>query len=361
MDRCNLFCKIKKRLLGELLLAGSFVKKEEIERAIEKQKRNNRLIGELLVELGALSNEELNLVLKFQEDLSNPHRALRFATGLRKRLGELLIEAGRLTEKDLQEALELQRRTNRRLGEILTEKGFLNEKELKALLLFQKTQERDIPEKIKLGELLVSLGIITREQLNEALNIQTLHPEKRIGEILVDLGYATEKDIQKCLTLQQKLATIALSTILVFSNIFYINDLSASDVPAPSTSGKVQIVAEVKSFVKLNLIKQTGALVISEGDIASKTKDLKDATTFEIKTNSRGVLIIFEGFGDGIVDEVEIYGFGETVKIGSGGGMVYIKQPARIMQFNLSYRFRLNENAKPGTYAWPYSLSVSAY
>jgi hypothetical protein len=52
----------------------------------------------------------------------------------------------------------------------------------------------------KLGEVLVRYGHITREQLNEALEIQQL----KIGEILLYGGYVTERQIQEALSVQKR-------------------------------------------------------------------------------------------------------------------------------------------------------------
>lgn len=359
---CELFCMIKKRLLGDLLLTGSFISKQDLEIALSKQKETNKLIGELLVEIGAISKEELNLVLQFQEDLSNPERAIKFAVGLRKKLGELLLEAGKITETQLNEALKIQNETNQKIGEILISKGFITEKELKAVLLFQKTQEeKEIPKKLKLGELLVNLGIITNEQLEQALKVQSLYPEKRLGEILIELGFAKDEDIKRGLTLQQKLARIALSTLITFSSTFFVNEVVAKEVSPPSTKGKIQIIAEVKSFAKINLTKQINEFVITENTLSRKILEINNATSLDLKTNTNSIFVVFEGFGDGVIEEVEIYGFGEAVKIGPNGGMVFIKNPAKLMHFDLSYKFKINENARIGTYVWPYTISVTTY
>lgn len=58
---------------------------------MKHKKKTNKLIGELLIDLGALSTEELNIVLQFQEDLSNPKEAIKFACGLRKKIGRASI------------------------------------------------------------------------------------------------------------------------------------------------------------------------------------------------------------------------------------------------------------------------------
>ena len=43
------------------------------------------------------------------------------------RLGELLISAGMLTEKQLEEGIALQKDTGKRLGTVLLENGFITE------------------------------------------------------------------------------------------------------------------------------------------------------------------------------------------------------------------------------------------
>lgn len=47
-----------------------------------------------------------------------------------KRLGDLLISAGLITEEDLQRALELQKTSKKRLGSVLTESGIITEQQL---------------------------------------------------------------------------------------------------------------------------------------------------------------------------------------------------------------------------------------
>jgi len=53
----------------------------------------------------------------------------------------------------------------------------------------------------KIGEILVELGHIHQEQVDEALELQRLRP-KRLGEILMDLGYCEEEKVLEALSLQ---------------------------------------------------------------------------------------------------------------------------------------------------------------
>lgn len=358
-NSCNLFCRFKRQLIGDLLLSGKFIDKESLEKALKEQKKTNKLLGELLVELGALSIDELNIVLKFQEELSNPKKAIKFAGGLRKRLGELLLDVAKITEAQLNEALSVQKSTGKKLGEILIEKGFIKERELKAALLFQKAQEEKYAtEKIKLGELLVNLNIITPEQLDHALKIQEANPEKKLGEILIQLGYAKREEVEKGLLLQEKLATIALSTLLLFATNFFIDEVYAKEGLLESQKARVQITVEVKSFVRFNLIKDVKELIITRSNINSGYVELPDATLLAISTNTKSLFIIFEGYGNGIIEEVEVYGLGDPVKIGPNGGMVLIRDVPRSVQYNLSYKIKISKEAMEGAYVWPYAISV---
>lgn len=60
--------------------------------------------------------------------------------------------------------------------------------------------------KAKFGELIVKAGIITAEQLEEALRQQSDgSPWRTLGEILVGMHTCTEEDIERILEVQGKL------------------------------------------------------------------------------------------------------------------------------------------------------------
>ncbi len=69
-------------------------------------------------------------------------------------------------------------------------------------------------EKKLLGEMLVEEGLITKEQLKDALDSQkkTGH---FLGRILVDLGYVDEKDLKRVLSIQSGIEIIDLKNIVI--------------------------------------------------------------------------------------------------------------------------------------------------
>jgi len=52
-----------KRPLGRILLDGSFIGPEALDAALEEQMRTNKLLGDILVDFGALNRAELESVL----------------------------------------------------------------------------------------------------------------------------------------------------------------------------------------------------------------------------------------------------------------------------------------------------------
>lgn len=112
------------------------------------------------------------------------------------KIGELLVREGLLTEEQLDEAIAAQkvRKTYTPLGEVCVELQFFSRMDLVKIL--RKYQNR-----IRLGELLTNLGLVTEEQMQEALS-QQQRESKKIGEILIERGFITETALISALSLQ---------------------------------------------------------------------------------------------------------------------------------------------------------------
>ena len=55
---------------------------------------------------------------------------------------------------------------------------------------------------LRLGELLITEGLLTREQLDRALELQKQSPNELLGSIVVKLGFVSEKDMTVTLSKQ---------------------------------------------------------------------------------------------------------------------------------------------------------------
>lgn len=142
-------------------------------------------------------------------------------------LGQILLQRGHILEEHIQAALRVQRGSGLRMGDVLVKIGACSRQQVADALQYQASMRRarsslaaarkDEPIRIKpkesrglglrlvgevlLGEILVERGVITRRQLEKALEVQKL-TGKRIGEALVEMGATTPETIDHALRVQ---------------------------------------------------------------------------------------------------------------------------------------------------------------
>ena len=115
-------------------------------------KRNKIAFGEYLLYEGKIDAYELELALYFQEQ--------KHIT-----VGVLAVQEGFLDDRQLCVVLDYQRLKGKGLfGEMAVELGFLSKGDVDTLLEMQKKSH------IRIGEVLILLGAVTREEMEEALN-----------------------------------------------------------------------------------------------------------------------------------------------------------------------------------------------
>jgi predicted transcriptional regulator len=60
-----------------------------------------------------------------------------------------------------------------------------------------------MPEKVPIGQVLMESGMITIDDLSEAIEIQK-SSSQRLGEILIGMGSITEEELQMALEFQEE-------------------------------------------------------------------------------------------------------------------------------------------------------------
>lgn len=126
-----------------------------------------------------------------------------------KPLGEVLSQQGLVTETDLVDALSTQKKLrSRRVGEIIAEKAELPQVVVEqaidnAIKSGKKPQAR-------VGDILTEAGLVTKQQVEEALRDQTTGKRKRIGLILIEKGLITEDQLLEALARKFGLKVIDL-------------------------------------------------------------------------------------------------------------------------------------------------------
>lgn len=238
------------RHIGRILLDGKFVSQKKLDSALEEQKRTKELLGQVLVRMGVIKAQDMNMPLVVQKHLGTLSDAVKIAAGERQLLGELLVKSGQITSKQLSTAIAEQQRSGDKLGEVFKRLGMLNQNQLNALLDFQLQQECASDSPLRLGELLVATGHITHEQLEDALKQQTITHHK-LGQVLVETGQVTPRRLKSAIRMQKMLINAVLAAIFAMgittpSNAESLRDATAQTIMqnALNESGEFHCLSE---------------------------------------------------------------------------------------------------------------------
>jgi len=145
-------------MLGQILLRGGHILEEHIHQALKVQRSTGQALGEILVKIGACSKGQISEALTQQARLrrvrrtsyQDPRRVLENVeargTGLKivgeVMLGELLIQRGVITRRQLERALEVQKKEGTRIGEALVKIGATTMEQIEQALRIQGRDRR---------------------------------------------------------------------------------------------------------------------------------------------------------------------------------------------------------------------------
>ncbi|MGA3115357.1 MAG: ATPase, T2SS/T4P/T4SS family [Syntrophobacteraceae bacterium] len=149
-----------------------------------------------------------------------PYRTIFFTfSGVRcrnavRRVGETLQDNGYVTNYRLDEALRTQEELRRRrIGE-----GVAQSEDDPREAIEKTTQEdlekSNIPRYVRVGDILVEAGLLTREQIEKAFETQAKGKKLKIGELLISKGLITEDILLQVLATKFRLRFINLETII---------------------------------------------------------------------------------------------------------------------------------------------------
>jgi type II secretory ATPase GspE/PulE/Tfp pilus assembly ATPase PilB-like protein len=167
--------------------------------------------GVYMENTGATTGDKAEFSKPAQTDgvVSIPERKTEF--------GKVLAQQGYITAVQLHEVRNIQRgkRGGERMpiGELCVELGYLSRNALKVVL--ERYQKR-----ILLGDLFLNMGIISIDQLHEALTEQKI-TRKKLGQVLIDKGFIDRVHLNEALSTQLGIPMITPDQNLVNSALFY--------------------------------------------------------------------------------------------------------------------------------------------
>ncbi|MGC9053697.1 MAG: hypothetical protein ACP5KS_07410, partial [Candidatus Hydrogenedens sp.] len=120
--------------IAEGLVKGEYITQEELDRVREREKISGVPWHKQLIQMGKVTFSVIEDVLRYEwhsRDTQEKHKSL----------GMALLDDGVITKGQLEEALRVQRRTNRLLGNILLELGYVTREDICKTLAKQHNLE----------------------------------------------------------------------------------------------------------------------------------------------------------------------------------------------------------------------------
>jgi hypothetical protein len=127
---------LQSRLIGALFVERGLVSESQIRVALELQQETGQQLGQIVVERFGVSRKELASVVAEQWAKLGGSAGPEDNASWR-RLGEIFVERGFVSQEELERALERQRQTGERLGEALVAQGVISKFELAGALAEQ--------------------------------------------------------------------------------------------------------------------------------------------------------------------------------------------------------------------------------
>lgn len=202
----------------------------------------------------------------------------------------------------------------------------------------------------KLGEILVAQGKLTSEQLAVALERQKTSG-RRLGEELIKAGYVQRAVVSRALRIQRRMVFGALST-LAATTISPHGD-------AATLRSQVAVSAFVPAQAVAELVQQPSEITITDADIARGYVEIAAASQLKVSCNNPAGYIIDFFSRLPIFTGVRVSSTDGSADLGADGGAIIERgHHGHNVPLNLSYRFHLSAQVRPGTYAWPLALNV---
>ncbi|MDF1763659.1 MAG: hypothetical protein P1U57_09635 [Oleibacter sp.] len=193
------------------------------------------------------------------------------------------------------------------------------------------TKQREIQQKSRLGTLLVHKGLISRQQLNQALDIQA-SSQLRLGEILVSHGWISEHDLKHALRKQSTYRMVAAVGAFMLGPI---QPFIASAHATPLTLEK-----SVEHRGGLQAMNDLAMSHVSAQGIADNLNYLVGATNGEgpkgelgettFMTTLQSLFPAMQFLSDYTISDVEYFDDGKPAMNINDDGSISLKLPKRI-------------------------------
>ncbi len=176
--------------LGKILVDSRLISRTTLDRALEMQAASGLKLGEILEQMNVIWIEDVVEALEVQKG-NKP--------SMSPKLGDILLDAKVINLTTLERALKKQGETGKHLGDVMVDMGVVTPGEVSQALKAQKSVPPRMPKKF--GEILVEADLISRATLMKALERQK-ESGKLLGDILEEMGVVTHEEVVEALAVQ---------------------------------------------------------------------------------------------------------------------------------------------------------------
>ncbi|MFN8576442.1 MAG: C39 family peptidase [Candidatus Sericytochromatia bacterium] len=119
--------------IGQVLKKIGFINQKQVNNILEEQKISKKLFGNIMLEKEIISEKLFEDIVKASSGNEKSLRNLK-----NRRIGELLVDLRYINQNQINECLSEQNKSNKKIGEIALQKGFLIKKQLEKVVNIQK-------------------------------------------------------------------------------------------------------------------------------------------------------------------------------------------------------------------------------
>ena len=219
----------------------------------------------------------------------------------KRQVGKILSDAGVISDSSIKEALNIQQKLrSRKVGEIIAETANLKQENIEKTLQ-DSMNKGDIPRNARVGDILVSAGLVTREQVELALANQKEGKGKKIGTLLIELGFISEEQLLQALAAKFRLRIVDLEqvtpsreTLSIISKdmvnklqVFPIESSSRNFVVATSSPTDLTIIDNIH-FITNRHVELVVATAAQIAEAIDKFYNIKDASPVDALIGEMG-------------------------------------------------------------------------
>ena len=195
-------------------------------------------------------------------------------------IGEILEDNGAISKEDVDSALVEQKRLKeRRVGEIISEQENVPQETIEGTIS-RMIKAKKMSPRAKIGEILIAAGLVTGEQVEQALDSQVKGKKMPLGALLIERGLITEEQVLKALATKFKLTYFDLAD-------FTLDDKAVALI-SPEIVQKFQILP----------IKDSGSCLTVATSDPSSHANTSDALRFHANRRIEMVISTTEGISN---------------------------------------------------------------